>query len=268
MSWYSAGEAAAEAMAASAAPKRRKNFFTDQKKGESAVLRFLTPAKASFNYKRAFAKWVKGEKMLTSYDSPECPLVQHPDLNLQATFAWWIIDRRVLKFKDQQTNEEKEVGPRILYFADGQRTRKQLIAFEAQLLQDENEAREADGLDPLTLDEYNLTSYDLTVRKESKAPWVITAKRPRKISKDDAELVETSLEVAPDALYTVNRDGDGNVTYTGPYQELLANELAPLEIPVLRAMLGSAGTSESTEESTGSTYSYGGDEDDVVSFED
>lgn len=239
MSWYSTGAEAADAVAASMVTKRKRNFFT--KAGESAVIRFLAPATDSFNYKRSFVKWAKGEKMQTSYDSPECPLVQHPNTQLQAAFAWLVIDRRVLKFKDQQSGEEKEVGPRVLYFADGQRTRKQLISLEKQLLQDENEEREGEGKEALTLEEFNLTSYDLTVRKDPKAPWVITAKRPKKLTAADNDLVEKS--------------GFN-----------LMEELAPLPIAELKAMLGTA-VEEPTEESKSTTYSYGNDDDDTVSFD-
>lgn len=238
MSWYSEGAEAADAVAASMVTRKRRNFFT--KAGESGVVRFLRPAQDSFNYKRSFVKWAKGEKMLTSYDSPECPLVQHPNTTLQAAFAWPILDRRILKFKTDQ-GEEKEIGPRVLYFADGQRTRKQLIAFENQMLLDENEARAEDGHDPLTLEEYNLTSYDLTVRKDPKAPWVITAKRPKALTSKDLELIESDSFV-------------------------LVEELAPLAIAELKAILGTSPAETSGEETT--TYSYADDDDDAISLDD
>lgn len=239
MSWFSEGAAAADAVSASMVSKRKRNFFTDQKKSEKAVIRFLRPASESFNYKRSFVKWARGEKMQTSYDTPECPLVQNPDLQLQATFAWPIIDRRILKFVDAQTNEAKEVGPRVMYFADGGRTRKQLIAFEAQMLADENEARAEDGKEPLKLEQYNLTHYDLTVTKAQKAPWVITAKRPKTLSKEDLELVEKN-----------------------PID--LAEEVQPLPLAELRALIGGpvAAPASNSEEDTVS-YSYSEDDDEI-----
>jgi hypothetical protein len=242
MSWYTVGQEAADALAASQSQFRRtKNFFTRQDQGESAVIRFLSPAKDSFNYKRAFVKWAKGQKTFTSPQTVPDPFVE-AGLQLQAAFAWKVIDRRVIEFDDKTTGEKKKIGPRVLYFADGQRTRKQLLAFEKQILEDENEARAEDGKDPLGLQDFNLTSYDLTVKKEKGAPWIFTAKRPRKLSKEDQELVEKN-------------DFD------------LKEELAPLETPVLKALLGSP-ESVVEEKETETSYSYEDDGDDTIKFSD
>lgn len=247
MSWYSEGAEAAEQLAKSTNQVRRtKNFFT--KPGESAIVRFLSPASESFNYKRAFVKWAKGEKMLTSPQTVPDPFVE-AGLSLQAAFAWKVIDRRILKFKDQQTGEEKEVGPRVLYFADGQRTRKQLIAFEREMLESVNEERAEDGKEPLTLDQFNLTSYDLKVSKEKGAPWNFVAKRPKALSKADEELIEK-------------------------YDFNLAEDLKPLESAELRGLLKGAGAAEgngassSDDEEETVAYSYSDDEDDTIKFEE
>jgi len=269
MSWYSVGAEAADAVAASMITKRRKNFFTDQKRGESATIRFLTPAAASFNYKRSFVQYARGEKMLTSPGTLPDPFVE-AGLSLQASFGWWIIDRRILEFKDQQTGEDKKVGPRVLYFADGQRTRKQLLAFEQQMLVNENEDREADGKEPLTLADFNLTSYDITASKAAKAPWNFVAKRPRELSTTDLELVEKVLEVPYSELYSAETDDDGRVTaYTGKFRDLLAEELAPLPLAELTALLrgqAAADTAGSSNNEETTSYSYGDDDEDTVSF--
>lgn len=237
MSWFSTGAVAADQVAASMVTKRRRNFFT--KPGERAVLRFLSPATESFNYKRSFVKWAKGEKMLTSPQTVPDPFVE-AGLQLQAAFAWLVIDRRILEFKDQSTGEEKKIGPRIQYFADGQRTRKQLLAFEKDMLASVNEEREEDGKEPLTLEEFNLTSYDIAVSKDAKAPWNFTAKRPKELSKADRELVEkNSFE--------------------------LLEELKPLPVQELKSILG-GGSSETEVASEGVVYSYGDDDDDTISF--
>lgn len=232
MSWYSTGAEAADVVAASMVTKRRRNFYT--KAGERAVIRFLSPATESFNYKRCFVAHAKGEKMLTSPQTIPDPF-EAAGLKLQAAFGWLVIDRRILEFKDDQ-GEDKKVGPRVLYFADGQRTRKQLIAFEKDQLANMNEERAEDGKEPLTLAEYNLTSYDISVSKDKGAPWNFSAKRPKALSKDDRELIEKN-------------------------EFVLHEELAPLPVAEIAAIVG--GKQVEAEEVTGETkYSYGGDEDD------
>lgn len=241
MGWYSVGAEEAEKMAASSQIRRTRKFFT--KPGERAVIRFLKPAKDSFNYKRAFVKWAKGEKLLTSPQTVPDPFIE-AGLTLQAAFAWPVIDRRKLKFTDQTTNEEKEIGPRYLYFADGQRTRKQLIAFEKEMLEIQNEERKEDGQEPLTLEEYNLSSYDVVATKEKGAPWLFSAKRPKALSKDDKKLIED-------------------------LQFDLAEELKPLESAELNALLKGAAADNGTVEEEGQTeYSYSADGDDTISFDD
>lgn len=242
MAWYSVGAEAADAVAASMVTKRRRNFFT--KPGERAVVRFLKPAGESFNYKRSFVKWARGEKMLTSPQSVPDPFVE-AGLQLQAAFAWLVIDRRNLEFEDRQTKETKKIGPRVLYFADGQRTRKQLLAFEQEQLANKNEELAEDGKEPLTLDEYNLTHYDVALSKEKGAPWNFTAKRAKPLSKDDLKLVEE-----------------------GTFD--LLEELKPLESAELKAILGGGGAAAETKDDPEITYSYDAaeDDDETISFDD
>lgn len=243
MSWYSEGNEAAEQMAASTGNRRTRNFFlTDKDNG--AVIRFLAPARESFNYKRAFVKWAKGQKLLTSPGTVPDPFVE-AGLSLQAAFAWKVIDRRVIEFKDGTTGEDRKVGPRVLFFADGLRTRKQLLAFEREMLAQENEEREENGKEPLTLEEFNLTSYDIKVNKEPKAPWNFVAKRPKALSPADKELVEKA-------------DFE------------LQEELKPLELAELNALLRGGATAPATveeEDEKETPYSYD-DEDDTVTFPD
>lgn len=255
MSWFSTGAEAADQVAASMITKRRKNFFT--KAGESAVIRFLSPATQSFNYKRSFVKWAKGEKMLTSPQTVPDPFVE-AGLQLQAAFAWVILDRRVLEIKDQTSGETKEIGPRVLYFADGQRTRKQLIAFEKEMLISENEDRAENGLEPLSPEEFNLTSYDLKVSKDSKAPWNFVAKRPKELSAKDKELIEKA--------------GDGQDLLNLEVQHhWLLEELKPLPMAELLGVLKGAGAgvnaSDDSDDAT-TAYSYSSDEEDTIKFAD
>lgn len=241
MSWYSEGNEGAEQLTATASTfRRQRNFFT--KDGEPAArLRFLKPAQESFNYKRAFIPSApKGtNKLQTSYDTPDCPVVKSPKHNLQVAFAWPIIDRRILKFKDK-SGEDKEVGPRVLYFADGIRTRKQLIQFEKDMLANKNEERAEDGLEPLTLEEFNLTHYDIKASKAKGAPWTFTQVRPKDLTEADLELIEAEPIV-------------------------LHEELEPLPKEQLAALVG--GAVEETPEAT-TAYSYEANDDDTVDFED
>lgn len=243
MSWYSTGAQAADEMAASTVSRRRRNFYT--KPGEGAVIRFLSPATKGFNYKRCFVKWAKGEKMLTSPGGAPDPF-EAAGLQLQVSTAWLILDRRVLKFNDKQTGEEKEIGPRVLYFADGTRTRKQLQAFEQEMLAQENEERSENGLELLTLEQFNLTSYDLKASKETKAPWNFVAKRPKPLSKADQEIIEK-----------------------GSFD--LMEELKPLPLPEIQAILKGHGPAadvdEDDDETTTGSYSYSDDDDDTIKFD-
>lgn len=240
MSWYSVGEEAAEAMAASASQRKsRKNFFTT--KGESARIRFLKRASESFNYKRSFVKWAQGQKLLTSPDVSPNPF-QEAGLSLQAAFAWPILDKREIEIEDRDTGEKKKIGPRVLYFADGQRTRKQLIAFEKEMLAAENESRAEEGKDPLTLDDFNLTHYDLKVSKPQGAPWNFVAIRSKaELSKAEQELIEK-------------------------YSFDLAEELKPLPLSELKGLLRTPQVDTSTEEEETVEYSYSSDEEDVIKF--
>lgn len=262
MSWYSTGNIAAEQLAASSSSSRRsRNFFT--KEGESAVIRFLKPAAESFNYKRAFVKWAKGEKMLTSPGVAPDPFVE-AGLSLQVSYAWPVIDRRVLEFDDKETGEKKSVGPRVMYFADGVRTRKQLVAFEKEMCAQANEELVDEGKEPKYVvqfqldkegniipehkdkEEFNLTHYDLKVSKEKKAPWNFVAKRPKKVSKDDEALVEK---------YAID----------------LMEELKPRPLPELVGILKGQAQQTSNGDSADEDvpeYSYSSDEDDTIKFED
>lgn len=242
MSWYSTGHEDAERLAASTVTRRTRNFFT--KPGESARIRFLRPATESFNYKRAFVPWAKGQKLLTSPDTVPDPFVER-GLSLQAAFAWPIIDRRTFEIEDRDTGEKKEIGPRILYFADGQRTRKQLVAFEREMLATINEDREEEGKEPFTLAEFNLTSYDIKASKEKRAPWNFVAVTPKPLSDVDKEMMEK-----------------GAID--------LREELKPLPEADLKSLLSQGDTSLSSAaadtEDESETYSYSDDDDDTISF--
>lgn len=255
MSWYTTGAEAADALAAaSAASGRKRRDFWIRQGEEDATIRFLAPATQSFNYKRSYVKWARGQKFYTSPQTEPDPFLS-AGLTLQATFAWWVLDRRVLEFDDKQTGEKKTVGPRVLYFADGQRTRKQLKAFEAQQLKNENEDREADGKDALELKDFNLTHYDVTVSKDKGAPWLFVARRARKLAKADLEVIEKS----------------GLTLDFADQKKALAEELKPLEPMEIKALLNGATSvaDDSSEESSGSTeYSYDDEEDDTIKFDD
>lgn len=240
MSWYSTGHEEAEKLAQSTFTRRTRNFFT--REGESARIRFLKPASQSFNYKRSFVSWAKGQKLLTSPDTVPDPFVER-GLPLQAAFAWPIIDKRIIEIEDRESGQTKKIGPRILYFADGQRTRKQLVAFEKDVLAAINEEREEEGQKPLTLEEFNLTHYDLRVSKEKKAPWNFVAVKPKPLSKEDKELIENN-----------------------PID--LKEELKPLPPAELKALLGqnSSQSSSSEVEDETETYSYSDEEEDTVKF--
>lgn len=237
MSWYSTGAAEAEKMAASSQNRRTRNFFT--REGETATIRFLKPASESFNYKRAFVKKAQGNKLFTSPGVLPDPFVQ-AGYQLQPAFAWHIIDRRVLEFNDRTTGESRTVGPRILYFADGPRARKQLLAFEQEVLNGVNEDRETDGADPLLLGDFNLTSYDIRVQKPKGSPWIFTAKKPRPLSDGDKELIEK---------YTFD----------------LAEELKPLPLPQIQNILGTTET-KIEEEDEPAVYSYSDEDEDTIKF--
>lgn len=248
--WYSTGYEQAEKMQGESVRKSRKNFWT--KPGESAVLRFLAPAKDSFNYKRAYVPSARGQKYFTSPGSHPDPFVEK-GLTLQSTFAWKVIDRRILTFEVQEEGRtaEKTIGPRMLYFADGQRTRKSLIAFENQIREDINEQRKEDGLPAFTAEEFNLSSFDVKVVKEKGAPWQFFAVRggqPKALSAEDKKLVE---------------EGDFD----------LREELRPAELGVIRTLLanvnsGAAQPAAAGASSSEDTYSYGTDteEEEVGNF--
>lgn len=237
MSWYTTGSENAEKMAASSQNRRTRNFFT--RENETATIRFLKPLNESFNYKRAFVKKAKGNKLFTSPGLLPDPFVS-AGYTLQPAFAWPIIDRRVLEFNDRVTGESRKVGPRVLYFADGPRTRKQLLAFEREVLNAVNEDREQDGEEPLTLEQFNITDYDIRAQKPKDSPWIFTAKKARPLSEEDKELVEK---------YTFD----------------LSEELKPLPIEQIKNILGTT-ESEEDEDETPTAYSYSDEEEDVIKF--
>lgn len=169
--------------------KRQRNFWTYP--GERAKIRFLRSAKDSVNFKRCFVPWIQGNKFLTSPDVQPNPFIE-AGRNLQPAFAWPIIDRRILEI-EQEGEETKNIGPRILYFAEGPKTRRALIAFENEIRAQINEEREADGLEPFTEEQYNLTSFDLRVVKEKGAPWQflpVKGGEPKELSDEDKKLIE------------------------------------------------------------------------------
>lgn len=239
MSWYSTGEVEALKLEASGQNRRaRRNFFVT--KDETATIRFTRPAAESFNYRRVFVKWAQGNKLYTVQDST-LPLVKQAGLQLQASFAWPIIDRRIITLNDRVTGEERSFGPRMMVFADGTKTRKQLLAFEKEQLNLYNEERQEEGLEPVTLEEYNLTSYDVRVSKAQGSPWLFTAKKPKPLSEADLELIEKQ-----------------NLS--------LEEELAPLAPIELGAVLGTNKAHEVDEEEETTEYSYSDEEDGTLSF--
>lgn len=241
MSWYSVGAENAEKLVQSAPKRRRtKNFFT--RPGESAVIRFLSPASQSFNYKRAFVPWAKGQKLYTSPGVSPDPFVE-AGLQLQTSFAWLILDRRVLQWKDPVTGEDKETGPRILYFADGITVRKQLLSLEKEVLANVNEERQEEGKDPLSPEEHNLTSYDIKVVKEKGSPWNFFPRKEKPLSAEDKALIKE-------------------------YSFDLAEELKPYPQDELKALLrnGNGNGVPSDNEDEGIAYSYDS-EDDTIKFD-
>lgn len=241
MSWFSVGFQEAEKMQTQTQRKSRKNFWT--KPGESAVIRFMTPAKDSFNYKRAYVPWAKGQKYYTSPGVAPDPFTQ-AGMQLQSTFAWKVIDRRVIEFEVQEEGQTvtKNIGPRLLYFADGQRTRKSLIAFENQIREDINEERKEEGLPPLSEEEFNLTHFDVKAVKEKGAPWQFFAVRGGKakpLSADDLKLAD-------------EHDFD------------LKEELRPLSVAEITTLINLQAPTE--DKSTGESYSYGEEEDEEPVF--
>jgi hypothetical protein len=239
--WFTQGFDEAEKMAqsAGASRKRSRNFWL--KANEEAVIRFLKPAAESFNYKRAFVPWAKGQKLFTSPGSSPDPLLE-AGLQLQAAFAWPILDRRILEFEDRETGETKKVGPRFLFFADGQMTRKALIALENTARKDINEERVEEGLEPFTEKEYNITHFDIRISKAEKG-WNLSPIRggkPKALSTEDTEIIEK---------YTFD----------------LIEELQPLPVDQLRAVVAKTG-SEAPAAEPETAYSYGDDSKDEPEF--
>lgn len=240
MSWFSTGFEEAEKMAQSQSRLRRRNRNFWVKPGEEAIIRFLKPARDSLNYKRAFVPWVKGQKLYTSPGTAPDPLVE-AGLSLQAAFAWPILDRRKFSFEVEEDGKkvQKEVGPRFLYFADGQMVRKALIALENTMRKDLNEERAEEGLDPVSGDEYNITSFDIRISKAEKG-WNLTGVRggkPKPLSSDDKEIIEK---------YTFD----------------LSEELKPLPVAELATVVAKPGGEEAAgkEDEGASSYSYGEDD--------
>ena len=237
--WFSTGFDEAEKMAAAGGGRRRnRNFWTRPE--EIATVRFMKPAKESFNYKRCFVPFAKGQKLYTSPGSHPDPFVD-AGLQLQAAFAWPIIDRRKIELEVEEEGRtvKKEIGPRMLYFADGQRTRKALIAFENMLREQMNEERAEEGLPAFSEEEYNLTHYDVQAKKDKGSPWMFNAVRGGKVkslSEEDLELVEK-------------------------YSFDLAEELKPLDVPAIKSLLGGANQAAafSSSSSDEEGYSYGDD---------
>lgn len=228
MSWFNVGFEAAESMSAPRLRRTNRNFWT--KPEETAVVRFLSPAKDTFNFKRSFVKESKGQKYFTSPMVEPDPFVQ-AGYTLQSTFAWKILDRRILEFTDRN-GEDQKVGPRILYLAVGHKDRKSLQAFEAQMLADYNEYLKEEGKKPVTLDQYNLTSFDIRMSKPPKGNWQFVAVRggtPKALSKEDKKLVE---------------ENDFS----------LEEELKPLPMDEIKAVLNNVRRFTPAEEST--EYSY------------
>ena len=239
--WFSTGFEEAEKMAENATSTRRRsrNFWV--KPNEEAIIRFLKPASESFNYKRAFVPWAKGQKLFTSPGTSPDPLVE-AGLQLQAAFAWPILDRRIIEFEDRSTGETKEIGPRFLYFADGQMTRKALLALENTVRKDINEERIEDGKEPLSESELNLTHFDVRISKAEKgwnlAP--VRGGRPKPLSDDDKEIIEK-------------------------YSFDLIEELEPLPVDQLRAVVARTSAEQPSKEPE-TAYSYGDDTEDEPEF--
>jgi hypothetical protein len=231
--WFTQGFEAAEAAATQGSGGRRNhNFWT--KAGEAAVVRFLSPAKETFNIKRAFLPNARGQKYFTSPMVEPDPFLQ-AGYSLQNTFVWKILDRRVITFTDR-SDKEQTVQPRVLYFAMGQRDRKALQAFEAQMLADYNEELVESGKEAVTIDEYNITKFDIKVTKPKGQPWSFHPVRhgkPTALSSDDNETIEET-------------DFD------------LAEDLKPLPLEEIKQILGQnvQSSSQSSTSSEESSYSY------------
>ena len=230
MSWFSVGFEEAERMSQPSVRSSNKNFWT--KPDESAVVRFLSPAKNTVNIKRAFIPGAKGQKYYTSPMVDPDPFVE-AGYNLQSTFIWKILDRRVLEFTNKN-GQDMKVGPRVLYFAVGQRDRKALLAFEAQMLQDYNDQLKEDGKPLMTAEEYNISSYDVRISKPKGGAWQFIALRggqPKALSAADKKLVE---------------EGDFS----------LEEELKPLPLAYIHTMLQSLGAQAAAASTETVEYSY------------
>jgi site-specific DNA-cytosine methylase len=233
--WFTEGFEAAEAAASqSSRGGRNHNFWT--KDGEAAVVRFLSSSKDTFNIKRAFIKEAKGQKYFTSPMSQPDPFIQ-AGYPLQNTFIWKILDRRVLTFTDRANNEQT-IQPRVLYFAMGQRDRKALQAFEAQMLADYNEELVEAGKQPVTDADYNITKFDMKVSKPKGQPWMFHPVRRGKPTALDA----ADLQIIEDTDFD------------------LAEELKPLPMEQILQVIGQQVSPVSSTSDTGSTYSYDPDE--------
>lgn len=232
MSWYTEGFEAAEA-AASSGGNRSKNHNFWTKPDEIATVRFLSPAKKTFNIKRAFVPGAKGMKYFTSPMVDPDPFVE-AGYQLQNTFIWKVLDRRVIQYTDR-SNKDQSIEPRVLYFAIGQRDRKALLAFEAQMLADYNEELVDAGKAPVTEDAYNIGSYDLKLSKGNKAPWQfhpVRRGKPAALTAEDLKIIEDS-------------DFD------------LAEELKPQPLAQIQRMLAEIkATTAQTSSSEGASYSY------------
>lgn len=240
--WFTQGFDEAEKMAQSVSSGRRKSRNFWLKAGEEAVIRFLKPASDSFNYKRAFVPWAKGQKLFTSPGSVPDPLAE-AGLQLQAAFAWPILDRRIIEFEDKSTGETKKVGPRVLFFADGQMTRKALLALENTVRKDVNEERAEEGEEPLTEQDLNITHFDIRISKAEKG-WNLAAirgGRPKPLSEDDKETIEK-------------------------YSFDLLEELEPLPIDQLRAVVARTDQNAVATGEKEAAYSYGDDKSDEPEF--
>lgn len=235
--WFTEGFEEAEKMAQQASSSRRRNRNFWVKPGEEAIIRFLKPAKESVNYKRAFVPWAKGQKLYTSPGSNPDPLLE-AGLSLQASFAWPVLDRRVFDFEVEEDGKKvmKKVGPRFLYFADGQMVRKALIALEATMLKDQNEERAEEGKELLTEADYSITSFDIRISKAAKG-WNLTALRggkPKSLTADDQEIIEK-------------------------YEFSIQEEIQPLPIEELRRIVAKDNAPASVKEEEEAGYSYGDD---------
>lgn len=241
MSWFTEGFEAAEQAAQSGSRSKNHNFWT--KPDEVAQVRFLTPAKDTFNIKRAFIPSARGQKYFTSPMVEPDPFLQ-AGYSLQTTFVWKVLDKRTVTFTDR-ANKEQSVGPRVLYFAVGQRDRKALQAFEAQMLADYNEELVEAGKPPVTIDDYNITAFDIKMQKAKSSPWMFSAVRrgkPTAISAEEREVIkETDFD--------------------------LAEDLKPLSLDEIRQVLNQSPQEKQTSSSSESAdYSYDTEPEEVPTF--